>query len=148
MRDVPGSAQMFGRGPLEQTLRDAAPGNVRLAGWSDSATIWSSGTVFAGTSRREAFGRSAVEAAFRGLPVVITEDYGCAPLLYTDADLARRFVLPRGDRDAWRTALTSLATDRGLRTAASDHVNANAQTLTIARSVERITENLTRLRSA
>ncbi|WP_159084944.1 glycosyltransferase [Planctomonas deserti] len=148
MRDVPGRARVYGRGPLEQSLRDAAPDNVELAGWSDSASIWRSGTVFAGTSRREAFGRSAVEAAFCGLPVVITEDYGCAPLLYRDADLARRFVLPRGDRTAWRTALTSLAEDRGLRSAASDHVNANAQSLTIDRSVDRILENITRLRQA
>ena len=86
--------------------------------------------------------KTAVEAAQAGLPIVLTDQYGAAPLLFTDPDLRARFVLPVDDRARWVEAVRSLLDDAGLRRQVSDHVCANAERLTIAASVDRVLDRL------
>ncbi len=137
------AGRIYGTGPLLDTLLAAAPANVEIAGWADPASLWDNAWAFVGTSRREAFGRSAAEAAQAGLPVLISEEYGVAPFLFTDPDLRRRCVLPVEDSAAWAASLRQLSTDQGLRRAVSEHVHANAAHLTIGSSVDAILNRLT-----
>lgn len=132
---LPVGGRLFGDGPLAATLRRDSPAGLTWAGWSDSASLWRDASVFVGTSMREAFGRSAVEAAGTGLPIVISSAYGAAPLLFTDPDLRSRCVLDSSDAKAWASAIRQLLSDEGLRSAVSDHVYENAQSLTIDASV-------------
>lgn len=136
------AARVYGAGPLLDALLAAAPANVEIAGWADPASLWHNAWAFVGTSRREAFGRSAAEAAQAGLPMLISDEYGVAPFLFTDPDLRRRCVLPVEDSAAWAASLRHLSTDQGLRRAVSDHVYANAAHLTIGASVDAILKRL------
>jgi glycosyltransferase involved in cell wall biosynthesis len=129
---------MFGMGPLREHCAAIAPPQLQLPGWATPGTLWSDALAYVGTSRREAFGRSAVEAAMTGIPVVLSEAFGVSRSLYTDDELAARFVLRLDDGSAWRRAVTDLRRDRGLRRAVSDHVHANASRLTVDESVSRI----------
>jgi hypothetical protein len=140
---VPGT--MFGHGPLEADLRTDAPAGLSLGGWADPAALWTDAAVFVGTASREAFGRSAVEAALAGVPVVLGDAYGAAPLLVTDDELRRRFVLPVDDPRPWATAVHDLVGDAELRRRLSDHVHANASALTIGRSVDAVLARLAQL---
>lgn len=140
---VPGA--MYGHGPLEAELRREAPSGLSVLGWADPAALWADAAVFVGTASREAFGRSAVEAALAGVPIVLGDAYGAAPLLVTDAELRRRFVLPVGDPGPWMTAIGDLVGDAALRRRLSDHVHANASVLTIARSVDAVLDRLVSL---
>ena len=137
---VPGA--MYGHGPLEAELRREAPVGLSVRGWADPAALWADAAVFVGTASREAFGRSAVEAALAGVPVVLGDAYGAAPLLVTDDELRRRFVLPVGDPRPWATAVRDLVGDADLRRRLSDHVHANASALTIGRSVDAVLARL------
>lgn len=139
------NAVMYGSGPLEARLRQDAPRTVRVAGWTEPDRLWDGALAYVGTSYREAFGRSAVEAAMSGIPIVVAESFGSAPLLYTDPALRERFVLPVGDASAWSAAIESLRTDETLRRRVSDHLVANAATLTVdssARSVAAALEDV------
>ncbi|MGW6132162.1 glycosyltransferase family 4 protein [Cellulomonas sp. NPDC055163] len=137
--------RMFGSGPLRASIEAAAPVNVTVGGWVPPDGLWDGALAYVGTSAREAFGRSAVEAAMSGVPVVLSEAFGCAELLYRDADLRRRLVLPRGDARSYRRALEDLAADEGLRRAVSDHLSESAERLTIAGSVSAVEVELGRL---
>lgn len=128
---------MYGSGPLEEELRVQAPSNVSVPGWRDKAEIWENARAYVGTSSREAFGRSAVEAAMLGIPVIISEEFGCAESLYTDPDLAKQFVLPLDNVSAWRAAADLLADDQ-TRDKVSQHVSANASRLTIDAAVANV----------
>ena len=134
--------RVVGEGPLVDRLRTSSPASVEWTGWRDPAQLWSDASLYLGTSRREAFGRCAVEAAQAGLPMVLTDQYGAAPLLFTDPGLRRRFVLGVDDTAAWTEAVRALLGDAGLRREVSDHVWANAQQLTIAASVDRVVDRL------
>jgi len=127
--------RMFGSGPLEAELCAAAPDNLAVCGWAPPNELWEDALVYVGTSHREAFGRSAVEAAMAGVPVIVSQDFGAAELLYTDVALRRRFVLDPNDISAWSDAIRSLRNDEGLRVEASNHVFANANKLSIEHSV-------------
>lgn len=135
MRRSGAAALMHGTGALQEGLRRSAPPNVRVAGWQDPARLWDDAALFVGTSTREAFGRSAVEAAMAGLPVVLREGYGCADLLFTDPALRRRCVLASDRPQDWADAVDGLLRDRGAYEAAAAHVRANAAELTITASV-------------
>lgn len=134
--------RVVGEGPLVERLRASSPASVEWPGWRDPDELWSDASLYLGTARREAFGRCAVEAAQAGLPIVLTDQYGAAPLLFTDPDLRARFVLPVDDRARWVQAVQALLDDAGLRRRVSDHVCANAQRLTIAASVDRVLDRL------
>jgi glycosyltransferase involved in cell wall biosynthesis len=134
--------RVVGEGPLVERLRATSPASVEWTGWRDPGELWSDASLYLGTSRREAFGRSAVEAAQAGLPMVLTDQYGAAPLLFTEPDLRKRFVVGVDDLPAWTTAVRALLDDAGLRREVSDHVWANAQQLTISASVDRVLDRL------
>jgi len=140
---VPG--RLHGQGPLEDRLRASLPDGVTMPGWVDPARLWDDAGLFVGTASREAFGRSAVEAAAAGVPVLLGDSYGAAPLLVTDPDLRRRFVLPVGEPDRWLSAVRDLTADRALRRTVSDHVAANASLLSVGASVDAVVDRLSRL---
>lgn len=138
MAELPLRGVMYGSGPMEEELKAAAPSNVTVAGWVDPKLLWDGALAYAGTSHREAFGRSAVEAAMAGVPVVLSDSFGAAPLLVTDPELRDRLILPGANAGAWRSTFTSLAENESLRRCVSDHVAANGKELTVGRSVELI----------
>jgi len=132
---VPG--RVYGAGPLEASLVAAAPTNLEIAGWVGPDDLWAEAGIFVGTSYREAFGRSAVEAALHGVPIVIGTTYGAAPLLVTDRELRRELVLEPSGATRWADAIGELWANDDLRRKASDHVRKNAESLTIGASVDR-----------
>lgn len=138
LRDTPLRGVMYGSGPLEQDLINVAPTNVAIAGWRPRSEIWTTARAYVGTSTREAFGRSAVEAAMLGIPVVISDAFGCADMLYTDPELAELFVLPLNQPDKWQHALRLLAEDNELHAHAARHLIASASTLTVDSAVSNV----------
>ncbi|NRD27892.1 glycosyltransferase family 4 protein [Frigoribacterium sp. VKM Ac-2836] len=140
---VPG--RLHGQGPLEARLRASLPEGVTMPGWVDPARLWDDAGLFVGTASREAFGRSAVEAAAAGVPILLGDSYGAAPLLVTDPDLRRRLVLPVGEPDRWLAAVRDLTGDAELRRAVSDHVAGNASLLSVAASVDAVVDRLSEL---
>jgi len=136
MRGLPLRGVMYGSGPLEAELRAAAPDNVEVAGWTNAASLWDGALAYVGTSHREAFGRSAVEASMAGIPVVLADTFGSASLLVTDAALRGQLVLPTADPARWSTTLTQLANDASFRSRVSDHVAENGAALTVGHSVQ------------
>lgn len=136
------AGRMHGVGSLEQVVRADAPTNVDVAGWTSPDALWQDAFAYVGTSHREAFGRSALEAAMAGVPVVISDSFGVADMLVTDDDFLQRFVLPNGDLDRWRQALADLHDDESLRRRYSEHLVANARMLTIEASAAAVAERL------
>jgi len=132
--------RIFGDGPLRAGLSTRKVAGLSWEGWSDADALWKGASVFVGTSDREAFGRSAVEAAAAGLPLVIGANYGAAPLLFTSPELADACVIDSNDPDDWAAAVTRLINNEPLRVAVSEHVYTNAQALTIEASVERASQ--------
>jgi glycosyltransferase involved in cell wall biosynthesis len=147
MRGLPLKGVMYGSGPLEDELRAAAPANVTVAGWVDPARLWDGALAYVGTSNREAFGRSAVEAAMSGVPLVISDQFGAGPLLYTDDAKRADYVLPLGDVGPWRAALMRLAENEQVRVDVSNHLWESGQQLTVSRSVRGIHDALAGLTS-
>lgn len=142
MRGTALQGVMYGSGPLEEQIRAAAPHNVEVVGWVDPSALWSNALAYVGTSHREAFGRSAVEASMAGIPVVLADTFGSAALLVRDAELAARFVLPTAEVQPWSDALNDLATDEDLRRDLSNHIAMNARELTVSGSVGAIRARL------
>jgi glycosyltransferase involved in cell wall biosynthesis len=130
---------MYGTGPLEEHTHSRAPQNVDVRGWRARGEIWDRARAYVGTSRREAFGRSAVEAAMLGIPVVLSDAFGCADMLFTDETLRAEMVLDPADVDRWRSVISQLAHDDELHARVSTHVKANAESLTITSAVESVT---------
>jgi glycosyltransferase involved in cell wall biosynthesis len=126
---------VYGEGPLAEELKRRPVEGLQWRGWARAETLWSGASVFVGTSAREAFGRSAVEAAAAGLPVVIGADYGAAPLLFTSPELRALCVIDSHNAVEWASAVRRLLDDEALRMAVSDHVRMNAESLTIDASV-------------
>ncbi len=127
---------VHGDGPLATSLRHDAPADVTWAGWSDCRDVWTSAGIFVCPSFREAFGRSAVEAASAGLPSILSDRTGVARQLIRDPHLAERFVLPPTALDAWVAATDALITSAPLRERLSDHLSANARRLTTDASLD------------
>jgi glycosyltransferase involved in cell wall biosynthesis len=133
---------LHGSGGLEEELKGRAPSNVTVAGWTSPARLWDDAFVYVGTSHREAFGRSALEAAMTGIPIVISDAFGVAPFLVRDPALRKAFVLPIGDLKRWRSALATLHADEGLRVAYSEHLAQAAASLTISGSATAVMRQL------
>lgn len=146
VRRVGGPARLHGSGPLEDELRADAPTGLEWAGWVAPDRLWHDASVALTTSRRDAFGRSPVEAATAGVPVILSEGTGVAGSLFTDAELHRRFVLPLGDHAAWDAAVRDLRGDADLRRRVSDHVHDTASALTTPRSLDAALDRLASLR--
>ena len=130
------TTRIAGDGPLAARLRATATDHVALTGWADPDELWRVPGTFVCPSFREAFGRSAVEAAGTGHPVVLSSRTGVAPLLIRDSDLADRFVLPPDALDRWCDAVRSLDADPALRRRLSDHVSHNARLLSTESSLD------------
>ncbi|MFT4050805.1 MAG: glycosyltransferase [Microbacterium sp.] len=133
---------MYGSGPLIDKIRATAPPNIDVPGWADPSELWHEALAYVGTSSREAFGRSAVEAAMNGIPVVLSREFGCAEHLVQDDAFARRFILDTDDPHAWRSALMALREDEALRQAYSDHLVHTSATLTIEASASAVRQRL------
>lgn len=129
-------ARMHGEGPGRAALERASSAGVTWAGWSTADEIWGSPGVFLCPSFREAFGRSAVEAASVGMPMVLSDRTGVAPFLIQDPELAGRFILPPDDHRAWETSVRTLRDDPAMRRRLSDHVSENARSLSIDASLD------------
>ena len=138
LRDTPVQGVMYGSGPLEEQVRAEAPANVRMGGWRSRDDVWASARVYVGTSTREAFGRSAVEAAMLGIPVVMSRAFGCAEMIYTDESLSRQLVLDPADVAEWSTAITRLTTDEAFHRAVAAHAQENARRLTVESAVDNV----------
>ncbi len=133
---------MYGTGALERELRSSAPTNVTVGGWVDADVLWQDALAYVGTSHREAFGRSAAEAAMNGIPVVLADTFGAAPFLITDPELRKMFVLPLSEPHRWTHALSLLSTNGALRSQFSDHLAKNASQLTIVESAKQVVSAL------
>lgn len=142
LKQVPVTGLMFGDGELRSELEQAAPSNVMFRGWSDPQSVWEEGTIYIGTSFREAFGRSAVEAATGGMATVLSDAFGAAPMLYTDKQLRDAYVLDPHDTQAWVVAVQNLVRNDSLRAEVGNHVRQNAQALSIQGSVAAIVERI------
>lgn len=142
VRRVGGPARLHGSGPMEDGLRRRRIPGLDWAGWLPAERLWRDAGIAVTTSYRDAFGRSPVEAASAGVPVLLSDGTGAAPALYVDPELRRRFVLPLGDHDAWDSAVRDLRGDADLRRRVSDHVHANASELTIERSLDHALQRL------
>lgn len=129
---------MYGTGPLEQKMRADAPPNVTVAGWASRETVWADALAYVGTSTREAFGRSAVEAAMLGIPVVLSDRFGCAEFLFKDARLRKECVLSPSNPQAWVETLERLQSDSDYRLEVATHVRQNAAQLTLDSTVGEI----------
>lgn len=138
----------YGQGPLEDELRHFSPDKVEIRSWVAPDELWNSAGIYLGTSIREAFGRSVVEAAMAGVPIVLSNEYGAAPLLFTDPELASLCVLPVDNLAAWRTSVGRLLRDEELAIRVSEHVHANAQLLTIGASVRAVVDALSTAESS
>lgn len=97
------------RPALEQRVRESGSTDILLVGFrnqSELPCLFDLSTVFVLPSRHEAWGLVTNEAMAAGLPVVVTEDAGCA------IDLVRHgengFIYPVGDVAALRQALQHL----------------------------------------
>ncbi|ROR66248.1 glycosyltransferase involved in cell wall biosynthesis [Agrococcus jenensis] len=137
---VPGA--MYGSGPLEEELRVAASGNPRVPGWIAKDELWDNARAYVGTSTREAFGRSAVEAALHGIPLVLSDQFGCADMLFTDVGLRERHVLPLDEPAAWEAVVRRLSEDTAYAEAVGLHVQENARALSIGAAVDRVARAL------
>lgn len=138
MREARVEGAMYGTGPLADQMRAEAPGNVTVPGWAGRHELWSQARAYVGTSTREAFGRSAVEAAMLGIPPLIASSFGCAEMLYQDPGLAETMIIDSRDPRVWRRAMERLASDDALHQQASDHVKANALALSIDAAVRAV----------
>lgn len=134
---------MFGHGPLEAELRRSAPSNTTVFGWATPEETRARAVVVVCTSRREGFGRTAVEACMVGLPVVIGAGFGAEPLLFTDDKMRALSVVPSSDPEEWASAVMRLLEEPSLRRQLADHVKANSSGLLIEAAVSRISEELT-----
>ncbi|WP_167329041.1 glycosyltransferase family 4 protein [Rhodococcoides fascians] len=136
---------MYGTGPMKEGLSSRSSNNVAVGEWVAPERLWDDCLVYLGTSHREAFGRSAVEAAMSGIPVVLSNSFGAAELLITDSNLAERFILPNDQPDRWVRAILDLYSDPSLRAALSEHVFLNSQQLTIQSSVAQIVQRVAQI---
>ncbi|ROP65155.1 glycosyltransferase family 4 protein [Curtobacterium sp. ZW137] len=127
-------ARIHGTGALEAELHRASPPNLAWGGWRAAGDIWADAGVCVVPSHRDAFGRTPVEAASAGVPVVMSDQVGVAPLLYTDTELRDQLVLPIGEPDRWDAAIRRLRQDDLFRRRVVEHGWANAQHLTIEAS--------------
>jgi len=130
------SAVVHGDGPLLEALRAIAPTALAWAGWSRAEDIWRAPGTFVCPSYREAFGRSAVEAASAGMPAVLSDRTGVAEQLINDPDLAARFILPPTALARWIEAIRSLDAEPALRRRLSDHISDNARHLSTGASLD------------
>jgi glycosyltransferase involved in cell wall biosynthesis len=117
------SAVFLSVGPVEDCKKDAIPaevidryassGIVRFLGMQRNMNeIYSLMDVFALPSHREGFPRSAMEAASKGLPLVLSEIRGCREVVEHQSN---GLLVPVRDVGALEQALEALITNEELR---------------------------------
>lgn len=139
------SGRIYGDGPMRGQLQASVSGRCEVMGWAKPDQMWSGASLFVGTSYREAFGRSAVEASLAGLPVVIGDRYGAARLLVTDPEVAELCIVDSADATEWARVVRRLLDDPDLLRRVAEHVHENALQLTIKNSVARISDRISEL---
>jgi glycosyltransferase involved in cell wall biosynthesis len=109
-RDIPElTLEIAGSGPLEDTLRRAAPPGVRLLGHvTPVAALLERNALVVVPSRGEGFGMVALEAAERGRAAIVS-DVGGLPEIVANGETG--LVVPPDDVDALANAIVSLARD-------------------------------------
>lgn len=137
--------RIFGDGPLRDELNTAKWGFCKAVGWATPEQMWPAASIYVGTSYREAFGRSAVEASLAGVPIVVGHKYGAARMLITDPDIAAFCVVESDDPSEWARVIRQLLDDPALMARVAEHTHRNAQKLTIDSSVSDIALRLTGL---
>jgi glycosyltransferase involved in cell wall biosynthesis len=68
-----------GDGEMQSQLRSAAPGNVRMLGWTDPAQVLAAADLYVHTADWEGFPYSVIEALQAGLRVVATDSVPPSP---------------------------------------------------------------------
>jgi glycosyltransferase involved in cell wall biosynthesis len=118
---------MAGDGPLKGDVIRACGGSgaVRLLGWvADPAQLLAAADLFVSTSKWEGMPLAALEAAARGLPLILTDVPGNRDL----ADAGTEAILvPAGDGDAVAAAIQQLADDPPLRARMGEAASAIAR---------------------
>jgi glycosyltransferase involved in cell wall biosynthesis len=106
---------LAGDGPLKGDVMRARGGSdaIRMLGWvADPAQLLAAADLFVSTSRWEGMPLAALEAAARGLPLILTDVPGNRDL----ADAGTGAILvPAGDEGALAAAIQQLADDPPLR---------------------------------
>ncbi len=101
---VVGEGEM--RSALERRARESNAGSVIFAGFRNQSELpgfFELSTVFVLPSRHEAWGLATNEAMAAGLPVIVSDDVGCAVDLVQNG--GNGYVYPVGDIDALHDAL-------------------------------------------
>jgi glycosyltransferase involved in cell wall biosynthesis len=119
--DHPCVLMFVGSGELEQQLRsyvsECQIPDVEFKGFMSRQEIgdaYAAADIFALTSSyRETWGAVVNEAMGFGLPILVTDQVGCAPDLV--ANNTNGYVVPSGDVDALAERLNQLIVDRALR---------------------------------
>ena len=96
------------RAGLEQRARASGSDSILFAGFrnqSEMPRLFNLSTVFVLPSRHEAWGLITNEAMAAGLPVIVSDDVGCAVDLVRDGE--NGFVYPVGDVTALHDALAA-----------------------------------------
>ena len=97
------------RAALEQRLRESGCSTVRFAGFRNQSELpgfFDLASVFVLPSRHEPWGVIVNEAMAAGLPVIVSDDVGCAPDLVRNRE--NGFVYPVGNIGALTEALSSV----------------------------------------
>jgi len=103
-----------GVGPAEQDLRERLNGHVSIAGFIGSdelARLYASADFLALTSEVEIRSIAATEALASGLPVLVSEKSGVAPLF----DFTPAMKIVQSGTENWTTAIRTFASDPALR---------------------------------
>jgi glycosyltransferase involved in cell wall biosynthesis len=97
----------------DSMARAARDGAVTFLGMRDDVDdLYAAMDLYVLASYREGWPRSAMEAAAMGLPVVVTDIRGCRQVVEHGTT---GFLVPVRDADAMARAVSTLATDPGLR---------------------------------
>lgn len=114
--ELPDDARLVivGQGGAWKSLREAAPRNVLMPGFSPRARDWLQAfDVFVSAARSEPFGLVLLEAMDAGLPLIASASQGASHL----ADMIGTPLLPVGDADALAAALRAAYAEKPLRRA-------------------------------
>jgi glycosyltransferase involved in cell wall biosynthesis len=101
---------------LESWMRRLGWESIKFLGFQNQSRLplmFAASDIFVLPSAREPWGLIVNEVMNAGLPVVLTDECGCAPDLVPDGE--NGFVYPVGDIDALAQALATLSSDRELR---------------------------------
>jgi glycosyltransferase involved in cell wall biosynthesis len=102
---------MAGGGDLLETIKQSAPANVRVIGWSDAAYFWSAVDLAISTSDNEGMPIALIEAQLAGVPVIAT-DVGSNAEVIRDGVTG---IVTDKAADALVAAVERLVTDATLR---------------------------------